>query len=392
MRTHAMLAPVNLLLITALAAFIALCVLGSLARSGIAGIRAALWSNVLTIVALVAFTGQTRQDGWWLSIMVANLLMSGGICLFYAGFRQFLGLAVPWRRLGLGLALLMGTLFFFTYVHWNLAARIVAASGLHLVILASLGYQIWSLERKRGWRYSEVFTLALMVTAVIGHAVRMVVYGADLEQSVVMMSPTFWNVLFLSLGVLVMPSLTLGFILMIHDRMLAEREREANIDFLTGVLSRKAWWGEVQRLGAHSRRGRASVAVLVLDIDNFKRINDSCGHAGGDAVLRHFATLAATALRASDVLGRLGGEEFVVAMPGTSLQDARLAAERLLAAVAAVPCRHGEHVVSYTFSAGIARWDDEQTLADVIERADRALYAAKQGGRNRVVMDTSVPV
>ncbi|OZI63728.1 GGDEF domain-containing protein [Bordetella genomosp. 1] len=387
-----MLAPINLLFITALATFIALCVLGSLARSGIAGIRGALAANGLTIVALIAFTEQTREGALWLSVMLANFLMSGALILFYASFRRFLGHSVPWRRLLVALGLFMVVLYVFTYLHWNLAVRIVAASALHFAILASLAHSIWSTQRPRGWRYSEVFCLVLMLTAVAGHLLRIFVYATGLEQSMVMMAPTLWNVIFLSLGVLVMPSLTLGFIMMIHDRMLADREREANIDFLTGVLSRKAWWSEVERLGAQVRRGRTPLALLILDIDHFKRINDTIGHPGGDAVLRHFASLAATTLRASDVLGRLGGEEFVVALPGTALQEARLVAERMLAAVAAVPCRYGDKEWSYTFSAGLTRWDGVQPLQDVMERADRALYAAKQSGRNRVVVDTSVPV
>ena len=121
-----------------------------------------------------------------------------------------------------------------------------------------------------------------------------------------LLEATTWNVVFLTLGLLTLPCLMLGTIMIIHDRMLAEREQEANTDFLTGLLSRKAWWLQAERYCAQALRTRRPLTLLLLDIDHFKRINDLHGHAVGDAVLRHFGLLAIATLRSSDHAGRVG--------------------------------------------------------------------------------------
>ncbi|KAG0924645.1 hypothetical protein G6F31_019044 [Rhizopus arrhizus] len=129
------------------------------------------------------------------------------------------------------------------------------------------------------------------------------------------MEPSVWNIAYLTLGVLVMPCLTLGTIMIIHDRMLADREHEANTDFLTGLMSRKAWWMQAERYCAQALRTRRPLTLLLLYIDHFKGINDTHGHAAGDAVLRHFGLLAGATLRTGDHVGRVGGEEFSVLVP-----------------------------------------------------------------------------
>jgi diguanylate cyclase (GGDEF)-like protein len=122
----------------------------------------------------------------------------------------------------------------------------------------------------------------------------------------------------------------------------------------------------------------------VLDIDFFKRINDSLGHAAGDSVLRDFAQATRAELREGDVLARWGGEEFLLMLPDTSADNARAVIERMRARVAALePCIGLERRVS--FSAGLSVWRHDETITDAVNRADQALYAAKAAGRNRVV-------
>ena len=162
-------------------------------------------------------------------------------------------------------------------------------------------------------------------------------------------------------------------------------ERLANTDALTGSLSRRHFHELGERELARAIRSGEPIAVLVLDIDHFKRVNDNHGHAGGDAVLRAFVQRCQSLLRTTDVFGRLGGEEFALLLPGNDLAGARLAAERIRAAVATAPIRVEGHSLAVTVSIGVAgKPTSGATLEGMLVAADAALYAAKRGGRNRV--------
>ncbi|AKQ56480.1 sensor domain-containing diguanylate cyclase [Bordetella hinzii] len=149
-------------------------------------------------------------------------------------------------------------------------------------------------------------------------------------------------------------------------------------DALTGLLNRR---GLDEILQSEPRYGRA-MAVLAVDIDHFKSINDELGHAAGDAVIRGIAALLRSRARASDILGRLGGEEFVVLLPNTERPQALQAAERIRSAVESFQAVPGG---ACTVSVGVAVYPHEgASLTEVLARADEALYEAKRGGRNRV--------
>jgi two-component system cell cycle response regulator len=157
-------------------------------------------------------------------------------------------------------------------------------------------------------------------------------------------------------------------------------------DSLTGLFNRRYLEANLGKLTQASAPGRP-LSLLLADIDHFKRVNDAHGHFVGDRVLREFAERLRRLMRGSDLVCRLGGEEFVVVMPATSLEEARLVAERVCASVAAEPFQVAGQV---TASVGVAtlcgRTDSVDTL---LERADVALYAAKREGRNRVVSDAA---
>lgn len=163
-------------------------------------------------------------------------------------------------------------------------------------------------------------------------------------------------------------------ILAVDDRIDTER-RAAETDPLTGLLNRRGFDARVCE--------GAIGAMLMLDIDGFKAINDSYGHAVGDTVLRDAAVILSSALRRRDVLARLGGEEFGVFLPGLTIGDAREAAERLRSAVAGQLRAEVEPV---TVSVGVAIARPGLSREALIAEADRGLYAAKRGGRNRVCM------
>ncbi len=161
----------------------------------------------------------------------------------------------------------------------------------------------------------------------------------------------------------------------------------ARKDPLTGLPNRRALEEELPRAFARAMRAGASLSVVVLDVDRFKEVNDTHGHAAGDAVLAAVAARAAAALRGSDVIARLGGEEFAVLLPGTDLARAAEAAERIRAAVAAEPIvLGGALALDVTVSLGCAALrPEEDDGRALLARADARLYEAKRAGRNRVV-------
>lgn len=170
------------------------------------------------------------------------------------------------------------------------------------------------------------------------------------------------------------------------DALALNREL-ATRDALTGLLNRRAMVELLAREHPRIERGQGPLAVALLDIDWFKRINDGFGHGAGDEVLRRFATTVQAQLRAADALARWGGEEFLLLMPGTSVDDARTVLDRLRAAVAEGGFEQIAPGLQVTFSAGLVAVQEGEAQDAAIDRADRALYRAKQGGRNRVESD-----
>jgi two-component system cell cycle response regulator len=159
-------------------------------------------------------------------------------------------------------------------------------------------------------------------------------------------------------------------------------------DQLTGLHNRRYMQGRLEALAQRSAAGGEPVACLVIDIDHFKRVNDSFGHHVGDEVLREFASRLAANVRAIDLPVRYGGEEFVVVMPDTRLEDAHRIAERIRLHVAGSPFRvlGGEELLSVTISIGVsASLEGEDAPAALLRRADQAMYDAKAQGRNRVI-------
>jgi len=165
----------------------------------------------------------------------------------------------------------------------------------------------------------------------------------------------------------------------------ARAEELARTDFLTGLANRRAFYEQGERELQSLVHGARPAAVAMFDIDHFKSINDRFGHAGGDAAIRALADAIRAHLRASDIAGRLGGEEFALLLPDASLEAARAVAERIRAAAESLLVEHEGQRIRFTTSGGVAALGDDATLDAWIARADAALYQAKQGGRNHVV-------
>lgn len=160
---------------------------------------------------------------------------------------------------------------------------------------------------------------------------------------------------------------------------------QARHDTLTGVLNRKGLDEAMTRELATVQRKKTALCVALLDIDNFKKLNDTMGHGAGDAALTHLATVTRETLRPQDVVARYGGEEFVILLPDTVLESGVTAMTRLQRALTRRYFLSGKEQVLITFSAGVAQLSDGESGDEAIKRADQAMYLAKRAGKNRVV-------
>lgn len=168
-----------------------------------------------------------------------------------------------------------------------------------------------------------------------------------------------------------------------HERDVAHRLAER--DMLTGVLNRRAILAHLRAAFLHARESGSPLALLFLDLDHFKRINDNHGHGAGDQCLRAVVRPIASELRQGDAVGRYGGEEFLVVLPGAAAANAMVIAERIRARVQSMPVLVSGTRIGLTLSVGVAALDDAVMTPDaLIERADAALYRSKAGGRNQV--------
>ncbi|MES2642695.1 MAG: diguanylate cyclase [Myxococcota bacterium] len=176
-----------------------------------------------------------------------------------------------------------------------------------------------------------------------------------------------------------------------EEALRAEVERLARTDVLTGLANRRFTQELLDRAVAQALRSGAPLCVALLDIDNFKAINDTYGHAAGDRALEEIGRRLGGAVRASDIVGRWGGEEFLVVFTSSTSEVARLGAERLRGVIGGAPVAvTGTVTLPITLSAGIARRaSDDRTADTMLAAADHALYAAKAGGRDRVVVAPS---
>ena len=175
-----------------------------------------------------------------------------------------------------------------------------------------------------------------------------------------------------------------------NTRLLEEMRYHATFDDLTGLAGRRHFDSELKREIDRALRERRPLSMLLLDVDHFKRVNDRWGHPAGDAVLRELATTLLAGTRSLDVVGRLGGEEVGVLLPGADEETALRVAERLRVAVAEMEVTWKDEVLRVRVSIGVASWDAEMAPDDLVELSDQALYAAKAQGRDRVVTMTSL--
>jgi len=352
---------------------------------------ARFWTASASVAVLGGVISILRQQfDSLLPLIAGGALMVFAACLAAMGVARFYGRPVGWRRTALVTGATFAGLLFFVYGYNNLSLRVTLYSLGQCLPLAAIAWQLWWRRHGRanaGARLAGVFA-AMMVIVCVGRAVA-VVSGIDLAFS---QPGPATPVMVLGLMFLSM-SLNFGFLLMAVDRLRNEVADLALIDDLTGVANRRHLMQRLTEECARSERSGKAFSLLVIDLDGFKSINDTRGHAAGDACLRHFTLLAQTRLRPGDLLARTGGDEFCIVLPSTSLHEAATIARRVLQI-----CREDAEAgvgadIAISVSIGVAQWTKEVgAIPDIlIAHADHALYAAKNDGRNRYAAYSSAP-
>jgi len=165
-----------------------------------------------------------------------------------------------------------------------------------------------------------------------------------------------------------------------------ELKRLANFDALTSVYNRRHYLEQAEKEMSRARRYSSPLSVLMIDVDKFKQVNDTYGHACGDTVLTELANICLAELREVDFIGRLGGEEFSVCLTETSLDRASLVAERLRKSIESATVNTEQESLKISVSIGLTEVSDcDQEFSNALNRADQALYSAKESGRNKIV-------
>ncbi len=367
-------------------------------------------SSLVVAGALLVLNGGQRRDGlqYWAmglllsaaahgllllygripplwSVVLGNVLMTATFTGFLMAVRRFHGLPLRWLQ-SLVPVLAVALLMWLLKDHF--AYRVVVA-GLGLG--AQAGWVLWVLLRQplqphmlrsRGALLLAA-GLALLLGLLLVRASAALFFSLDIAS---VLQGNWVQTLTFMVSFVATLVTSFGFVFMAKERADFANVRLANQDALTGAANRRAVLEALESELARAQRQRTPLALLMLDIDHFKRVNDQHGHLAGDQVLRHFVHVVRQRLRAQDFLGRYGGEEFLLLLPDTDLAGAQQLAQQLCQAVQAAPCDWQGQTIAVTVSVGIAgagtsQQADGETL---LQAADQALYRAKDKGRNRV--------
>jgi diguanylate cyclase (GGDEF)-like protein len=327
-------------------------------------------------------------------------LLAGGTALIFAaclatmGIKRFFNQPVTWRGAALitGLSFAGITLFLFGYDSETMRIMVYSVGQSVPLVLALK----WLMSRQDG-RINPGARLAGLVTILI-----LGIYVARAVFKLFNIGGEFSFVHFntpQSVMILVLMFLSMawnfGFLLMAIERLRNEVADLALLDDLTGVGNRRHLLQRLTEECARSERSREPFALLVIDLDGFKLINDTHGHAAGDACLQHFTLMTQTRLRPGDMLARTGGDEFCVVLPGSTLREGAIIARRIIDVCRedAAACVGAD--IPIAVSIGVAQWTVETGVFPdrLIAAADHALYVAKKEGKNRhAVYDLSPPL
>jgi diguanylate cyclase (GGDEF)-like protein len=339
------------------------------------------------VVAGVASIGLHGVVPPLLSIFFGNALAALGAAGVFAGLCRFMQRPVPWMFLGVVIAVSLLAIGWFSIGVQDPAAqlgrRVMVFSGLIALLSAPCVWLIVSHARREGTVLS-VMALAAEVLLVGLSLLRVAVNAAAPAQGGLESDHTR-EVLFVMAFGLVHLLQGYGLVSLHVSQLLRRVAAQANTDALTGLPNRRTFEDTWRRMVQRAERDQSPLALMVMDIDHFKRVNDTHGHAAGDEALRVLGWALKNHLRPGDLCARWGGEEFILALPGATPEVARMRAEDLLK----MPLTYGENgsgePLAVTLSVGLTDWRrGDATPFATIARADAALYVAKRDGRHRV--------
>lgn len=315
-----------------------------------------------------------------LPLVLAGTALTLAIWIATMGIHRFFDRRADWRLTGLATGLSFAGLLFFTLGYDSVPGRLLVFSiAQTLPLLLSLRLLLSTEGRANPGARLAGIVASIIVAIYIVRLAAGVTGGFSYAQFTPLQSVVVLALVFLSMA------WNFGFLLMAMDRLRTEVADLALLDDLTGVGNRRHL---VQRLSeecARSARSGQPFSLLVIDLDGFKGINDTHGHAAGDACLQHFTLMAQTRLRPGDVLARSGGDEFCIVLPSSTLREGAMIARRVLDVCRADAEQCTGADIPIAVSIGVAQWSGEMGASPelLIAAADQALYDAKKGGRNQ---------
>jgi diguanylate cyclase (GGDEF)-like protein len=333
---------------------------------------------------MLSFARGTIPD--FLSIVAANTLLLWAVSLHYQAVKEFKKQTFN-KAESRGIITVVFVLFvIFTYAVPNMTARIIIISLSCAYLLLRAAATLFD-DRSQKLPFSHQitgFSFTLCATLAIARAV-IVLFQQTPDANLFYPNLTHYIAsAFLFVAIVI---LSFGFLLMCSDQFHSDLHHMATVDSLTGSLNRGAIEIFLHKELRASKRTQMPMSLLLIDMDHFKQINDRYGHQVGDKVLQGFVQTASNHLRPQDLLGRYGGEEFMVALPNTTPEEAEKIAERLRTQAEQSTLIQDKEPVHYTISIGLSTVHaDEANYETLLEWADTALYNAKKQGRNRIVV------
>jgi diguanylate cyclase (GGDEF)-like protein len=322
----------------------------------------------------------SRLDGDAIRL-AAVLAGTAAVIALQRGVWRFFGQPVRWRLHVLAL-LAAASIAALGLDAGHRAARIALNSALVSVLHLWLAIDLVRLAGAESRRFGLGVAAPMLVGALV-FAMRCLRALSTPDDVSEITEDTWRNFVAVLIYMALSLALQLTLLSLLFGRLLHELRGMLRRDALTGLLNRRALDEALDDEAHRAQRLRAPFALLMIDADHFKQVNDRFGHAAGDGALQHLATLIAPQMRDIDRLARYGGEEFVALLPGCTLAEAELAAERVRERVASVPLIWQQQALTLSVSIGVAAWrGDADGPQSLLSRADEALYAAKRGGRN----------
>jgi len=316
------------------------------------------------------------------SIVIANVLVLFGFMMIAKGIRNFFEIPPFYPKpliflflTGYGLAFV-----WFTYIDNDLLARsILFAFSSLLVITDSLVILLRHFQRSPG----IIILIIAMGLMMISRVLRIAFIIMDVEKPTSIFENSISQIIVYTTPYFAIPIATVAFVVLAYERLTFRLHQLLRTDELTGCLNKKTFFEEAEREINRALRYKHPTTFLMIDVDNFKTINDEHGHLNGDLALKEISDLIHQSLRTSDSLARFGGDEFLVLLPETKLTVGEKISTRIIESIQ----KKSSSLLSV--SIGIAALEDEtDSLQAILNRADQALYQAKKNGKNQCMMLT----